>query len=391
MYPSNFNSMSGIFVHEQAAALMKNGCEIRVISPIPWAPFPLNKLSKKWEGYNRVPKKDVLGPIKVYYPRYIEFPKGILLHRSGNFMAMGINKVVNEIYKEFKFDIIHSNVALPDGYSGMIVNRNFKVPQVVTIHGQDFQNTVNKNNKCKEAVLKVLNEADKVITVSNKLRNMVPQKEILNKIVVINNGIDESFIHNNFGKDISSTASNKIKILSVSNLKKAKGIQINLDAISYLTNKYDNLQYDIIGEGEFEGELKSLVKKLNLEKIVNFLGKKSHEEVMQAITDYDIFSLPSYNEGFGIVYVEAMSQGVPVIGVKGQGIEDVIKDGYNGFLAEPQNVNSLIGILDILIGDNEKRKMIGLNGRNTVIRDFTWDANAKKVKKLYEDLVQMKK
>jgi glycosyltransferase involved in cell wall biosynthesis len=121
------------------------------------------------------------------------------------------------------------------------------------------------------------------------------------------------------------------------------------------------------------------------------LGKKSHEEVMQAITDYDIFSLPSYNEGFGIVYVEAMSQGVPVIGVKGQGIEDVIKDGYNGFLAEPQNVNSLIGILDILIGDNEKRKMIGLNGRNTVIRDFTWDANAKKVKKLYEDLVQMKK
>lgn len=391
MYPSNFNSMSGIFVHDQAAALMKNGCEIRVISPVPWAPFPLNKLSKKWEGYNRVPKKDVSGPIIVYYPRYIEFPKGILLHKSGNFMAMGIDKVVNEIYKEFKFDIIHSNVALPDGYSGMIVNRKFKVPHVVTIHGQDFQNTIKKNERCKRAVINVLNNADSIITVSNKLRGMIPEKKLNDKVVVINNGIDESFIKNDYCENIKSKASDKIRILSVSNLKETKGIQINLEAISYLINKYDNIQYDIIGEGQFEGELRNLVQKFNLDKIVTFLGKKNHDEVIKKMSDYDIFSLPSYNEGFGIVYVEAMSQGVPVIGVKGEGIEDVIKDGYNGFLVEPKDVNSLVNVLDLLIGDNEKRKLMGLNGKSTVIKDFTWDTNAKKVKKLYEYLVSNEK
>lgn len=395
MYPSNFNSMSGIFVFKQAKALVQNGCEVKVVSPVPWTPFPFNVVNKKWKGYNNIPDKDVIDSIEVYYPRYLEFPRGILFQKSGYFMAKGIKNIIRKIYKNFKFDLIHSNVALPDGYSGMLINNYFNVPHIVTIHGQDFQNTINKNKKCREAVFRVLNSADKIITVSNKLKNIVKEQEFCYKINVINNGIDDDCFENNIENNIENIKKNeikdKIKILSVSNLKKTKGIQINLRAISQLKGKYGNIQYDIIGEGEFEIQLRKLVRELGLEDIVNFLGKKEHDEVLKSMSDYDIFSLPSYNEGFGTVYIEAMSKRIAVIGVEGEGIEDVIKNGYNGFLVKREDVTSLIDVLDMLIKDDKKRNVIAKNGRNTVIKYFTWNSNAKKVIKLYEKMISTKK
>ncbi|MBP2032466.1 glycosyltransferase involved in cell wall biosynthesis [Clostridium algifaecis] len=395
MYPSNFNSMSGIFVFKQAKALVQNGCEVKVVSPVPWTPFPFNVVNKKWKGYNNIPDKDVIDSIEVYYPRYLEFPRGILFQKSGYFMAKGIKNIIRKIYKNFKFDLIHSNVALPDGYSGMLINNYFNVPHIVTIHGQDFQNTINKNKKCREAVFRVLNSADKIITVSNKLKNIVKEQEFCYKINVINNGIDDDCFENNIENNIENIKKNeikdKIKILSVSNLKKTKGIQINLRAISQLKGKYGNIQYDIIGEGEFEIQLRKLVRELGLEDVVNFLGKKEHDEVLKSMSDYDIFSLPSYNEGFGTVYIEAMSKRVAVIGVEGEGIEDAIKNGYNGFLVKREDVTSLIDVLDMLIKDDKKRNIIAKNGRNTVIKYFTWNSNAKKVIKLYEKMISTKK
>lgn len=391
MYPSNFNNMSGIFVCKQAKALVENGCEVKVVSPVPWTPFPFNAIRKKWKGYNNIPEKDIIDSIEVYYPRYLEFPKGILFHRSGYFMARGIKNVINKIYKNFKFDLIHSNVALPDGYSAMLINGHFNVPHIVTIHGQDFQNTIKKNEKCREAVFKVLNTADKIITVSNKLKDIVKKQRFYHKINVINNGIDDNDIEKDIENTKKSRIKDKIKILSVSNLKETKGIQINLRAISHLKDKYGNIQYDIIGEGEFEAQLRALAKELKLDDIVNFLGKKNHDEVLKIMSDYDIFSLPSYNEGFGTVYIEAMSRKVAVVGIEGEGIEDVIRNGYNGFLVKRKDVTSLVNVLDMLIKDDEKRNMVAANGKNTVIKYFTWNSNAKKVIKLYEESTLIKR
>lgn len=387
MYPSSFNSMSGIFVHQQAEAIKKNGCEVKVVCPVPWSPFPIKYIRRKWKKYADIPQMAIIGSIEVYYPRYIEFPHGILFHKSGYIMAKCIFRTLKKLYGEFKFDIIHSNVAIPDGYAAMLIDKKFNVPHVVTIHGQDFQNTINKNNRCKQAVFRVLNSVDRIITVSSKLKNIVKDEKFYSKISVINNGIDEKYLSNiDF---VKSRKSNKdeIRIFSVSNLKESKGIQLNLEAISRLRNKYVNLQYDIIGTGDFEKSLKRLVRKLNLENQVRFLGKIEHDKLLDCILDYDIFSLPSYNEGFGVAYIEAMSKGIPVIGVKGEGIEDVIKNGYNGFLVNRKDVDDLCDILDKLIQDREKRIKIGINGKNTVKNYFTWDKNAKRVIKLYNELI----
>lgn len=79
MYPSSFNKISGIFVHQQVKALVEEGCEVKVVSPIPYAPYMLSFLNKKWKAYRNVPYRDNIDFIDIYHPRYIEFPRGIFL------------------------------------------------------------------------------------------------------------------------------------------------------------------------------------------------------------------------------------------------------------------------------------------------------------------------
>ena len=391
MYPSTFNSMAGIFVHQQVKTLKEKGIEVKVISPVPLAPFPLNLISKKWARYREIPYKTNIEGIDVYYPRYLEFPKGIMFHRSGFFMAKGIKRIINKVYKEFKFDLIHSHVAVPDGYAGMILNKEFKVPHVVTIHGQDFQNTISRNINCKKALFNVLNHIDKIITVSNKLKNVVKDENFYNKIEVVNNGIDKDYISVDKIQEnyIEKNRINKnlIKILSVSNLKETKGIHINLKAIAKLKEIYSNISYDIIGDGEYRGKLEELIKELGLEDNVSFLGKLEHKEVIDIMKQYDIFSLPSYKEGFGMVYIEAMAQGIPVIGVKGEGIEDAIENGVNGFLVERKNIEELVKIMKFLIEKPYKRIDIGKCAIETVLNKFTWNVNADKMISIYNEMI----
>ena len=384
MYPSTFNKMAGIFVHQQVKALVEQGCEVKVISPVPWAPFPISSISSKWKRYSEIPQKTIMDNVEVYYPRYIEFPKGILFHKSGEFMAKGIEDIVDRIYSEFKFEIIHSHVALPDGYAGSCINKKYNLPHVVTIHGQDFQNTIYKNSSCKDAVFKTLNKADKVITVSGKLKDVVKSEPFNSKVEIINNGIEKKYIcENSLDND-----RDLVEILSVSNLKETKGIQFNIKALANLISKYPNLQYNIIGDGEYKGELSKLVDELGLRNNVNFLGKLDYDEVIKNMRKCHIFSLPSYKEGFGMAYIEAMSQQKPVIGVKGEGISDVIKHGENGFLMSPKNVEELTKILDYLIQNKEERIKIGIKAKETVVNNCTWDINAKKVMNLYKSLTK---
>jgi len=172
MYPSTFNEVNGIFVHQQVKEFKKQGCKVKVVSPIPWTPFPIKYLSKKWKKYSEIPQKMIWEGIEVYYPRYLEFPKALFFASSGKRMYKGFKKTIKEIYRDFRFDIIHAHVALPDGYAGMLIAQNYKKPLVVTIHGQDFQQTIYRGKKCKKNIEEVINYSKKTIVVSNKLKKI---------------------------------------------------------------------------------------------------------------------------------------------------------------------------------------------------------------------------
>lgn len=388
MYPSSFNEIHGIFVHQQIKELIKQGCEVKIVSPVPWAPFPLNKMRAKWKAYSKIPLKYNFEGIQVHYPRYLEFPRGIFLHTSGERMFKAIESLVDNIYQNFKFDIIHSHVALPDGFAGIMVKKKYKVPLIVTIHGQDLQHTIYKTARCRNNLFRVFEQADRIITVSTKLKKLITLEEFSKKVVVINNGIEPEIIGND--SIISNYTDSKI-ILSVSNLIRSKGIDFNLKAISILIKRHQNLKYLIIGDGSEQNALKKLASNLNLNSHVEFLGRLPHHEVMRYMPAAHIFSLPSWSEGFGMVYIEAMAYGKPVIAVRGEGIEDVITNGKTGILVKPKDVDSLAKAIDYLLSHSEEANAIGKRAKELVLKYYTWEENVKKTTKVYKEVLKNEK
>ena len=385
MYPSIFNKVGGIFVHQQVKELQKQGYEVIVISPVPLASFPIKYLSKKWKRYSKIPKKVVLDGIEIYYPRYLTFPKSLFFASSGKRTYIGVKKTVNEIYKNFKFDLIHSHVALPDGYAGMLLAKKYKKNLFVTIHGQDFQQTIYKNKKCKKYIEKIINFSKKTILVSEKLKNIGINKLNINpeKLIVIPNGINADDIYKKKSTPLRQYKGGEI-ILSVSNLTETKGIDLNLRAIAKSKEKYPNIYYLIIGDGKERKNLEKLVKELKVKNYVKFLGQIPYNKVMEYMSICDIFSLPSWNEAFGVVYIEAMAHAKPVIACRGEGIDGIIKDKETGILGKPKDVNSLVGALDFLLSNPKKAKEIGERARKLVLKNFTWTRSVQRIIKIYK-------
>jgi len=279
-------------------------------------------------------------------------------------------------------------VALPDGYAGMKIAQKYKKTLIVNIHGQDFQQTIFKNNKCKKNIEKTINFSEKTIVVSKKLKKVGEKYLEVNKdkIIVVPNGINMRDIYTEKNKNIQEYNGEKV-ILSVSHLIKIKGIDLNLKAIAKLKQKYTDIIYLIIGKGKEKKKLEKLIKELNLQNMVIFIGEISHYKVMECMASCDIFSLPSWNEGFGIVYLEAMAHGKPVIGCKGEGIEDFVENGKTGLLVKPRDVDSLVGALDFLLSRPSEAQDIGKRARDLVLKNYTWGKNTERTIEVYREVL----
>ena len=114
------------------------------------------------------------------------------------------------------------------------------------------------------------------------------------------------------------------------------------------------------------------------------------DKVIKEMLNSDIFVLPSYNESFGIVYLEAMNCKLPIIGTMNEGISDIIVDGENGLLINQGDVDELEKKIELLANDDKKRKKIGENGYNTA-KNITWENNSLKLKQIFQEVIKNNK
>ena len=390
LYPSTFRETAGIFVHEQVKALEKKGVKVEVVSPVPWTPFLLDRLSQEWKAYSEIPAEAMLDGIKVGYPRYLAFPRAWFSASSGHRMYRGVKNAAGKIYQEFPFDLIHAHVALPDGYAGALLAQHFGKPLIVTIHGQDLQHTVERNAACQRAISYVLNSASRTILVSHKLKRLATKYSNLpDKLVVVSNGVDPRNVVLCPVESINQQKEGPT-LLSVSNLVPTKGIDLNLFALQKIRKNHSMFLYLVIGGGPEEAKLRKLARKLGLEKQVEFLGRQPHYQVMKYIAACDIFTLPSWKEGFGVVYLEAMATGKPVIGCEGEGIEDFVEHGKTGLLVKPKDVDSLVEALDCLLSHSEEAQAMGERARTLVLENYTREKNASKTIEVYQEALDGK-
>ncbi|MBN1690981.1 MAG: glycosyltransferase family 4 protein [Dehalococcoidia bacterium] len=390
MYIGAYNELQGIFVHQQALELIKLGCKIRVVCPVPWTPGIFGHFPNKWKRYLDIPARALNEGVVTYYPRYLTFPRNWFYASIGARMYRGIRPAVNDIYRDFKFDIIHAHTALPDGYAGCILKKDYVKPLVVTVHGEDLQFTIHRSSIYKNLITDVFNQADRTIAVSTKLKNIAVKETGLteSKIAVINNGyrMEETDINGRTDELRHKYAGCKI-LLSVSNLINSKGIELNLRAVAHLAHKYPDLKYLVIGSGSELKALRRLVHILKLEGRVEFLGQLPHSEVMKYMALCDIFCLPSWMEGFGVVYLEAAAHGKPVIACAGEGITDVVIHNRNGLLVKPRRLPGLIAAISYLLDNPDKASAMGRCARETV-DGLTWSRNAGQVIDLYNQVVR---
>jgi len=387
MYPSSFNPVAGIFVHEQVKELTRQGQDVRVISPVPWAPWFLG-FKKKWREYKKIKRQEVIDNVKVYHPRFVTFPRAFLFPFTSYTYWRGVKNLVKEISLTFPFDLIHAHVALPDGWGGMMVKKIYNKPFLVSVHGLDVRPKIYKNKKCYQRIEKIFKKADAILANSERTANLIAKiygENLKTKIKIIYNGVSLEDVYQE-SSPIKRRYDSKKIILTVGNLVKLKGINYLIQALPKIIEKVPNLVCLIIGKGEEKENLKRSVEKLNLENYVEFLGPKPHKEVFEYMSISDVFVLPSINEAFGVVYIEAMAHKVPVIGCLGQGIEDIVENEKSGILVRPKNLEDLESALIKLLTDEDFARTIGQAGRKVIEEKFTLRKNAQELMEVYSSL-----
>src|SRR5215475_3374241 len=127
----------------------------------------------------------------------------------------------------------------------------------------------------------------------------------------------------------------------------------------------------IVGDGPERSHLSALARELNISDCVRFLGRVSRPEVARLFRRCTLFALPSRYEGLGCVYLEAMSAAKVAIGGRGQGIEEVIRHGFDGWLIDPANVEQLASSLNTLLSNPALRESVGHQALHTILNGFT--------------------
>lgn len=193
-------------------------------------------------------------------------------------------------------------------------------------------------------------------------------------ISVIPRGISPELI-NNRGRNIHSSNKEQVKILYIGRMIPEKGVHIAISAIGHLVNQLDvkNVQFDLFGNGSdaYIENLKNLIQSLKIEKHVKFHGKVDRSQLLKIYQDYDLFLLPSiFREPFGVVLIEAMAKGVPVVATDTGGIPEVITHELNGLLVSPADSIKMAEAIKRLIDNPLLAQEISNNGIKTVQEKF---------------------
>ncbi|SFT25334.1 glycosyltransferase family 4 protein [Paenibacillus sp. BC26] len=264
----------------------------------------------------------------------------------------------NKIYKDIisthsisNYSITHAHSLFSNGFISMKLKLQFGTPYIVAVRNTDVNIFFKYFFHLRKLGVKILNQAEKVIFLSKSYRdfvinNYIPlenREEFLTKCEIIPNGIDRYWIEN---KGVLKKISEEtLKIIYVGVIDKNKNILTTIKALNILRKKGINIVFTVVGRIVD----KSIYEQIKEIPYLNYLGQKTKEELINIYRDNDIFIMPSITETFGLVYAEAMSQGLPVIYSKGQGFDDQFKEGEVGFHVDCFNPNEIVNrIYDII-------------------------------------------
>ena len=327
-YASPKNKVHGSFFKEQFQGLQRSGEKISVGYNEIWPITQIGRVKEK-----RGISFNVEENLRTYrYKDYNFYPKNPRMFKSFN---KRMEKLYLEIVKkEGKVDIIHAHSAFWGGISAAYVAEKYNIPFVLTEH-TSLENSKYVKDSYFKWIKYAYDSADKLISVGNGLKKEL-KKYTSNEVMVIHNLVDFS----KFKVDNVKNDEEVITFFSLAYLVEGKGMNLLLKAFKEAFNN-ENVSLRIGGDGNQKEELVNLSKELGIEKKVIFLGALDRDDVVKEMNSCDGFLLASEHETFGVVYIEALALGKPVLGTENGGAEDIIKN-YNGIIVENRNHKALV-------------------------------------------------
>ncbi|WP_440054179.1 glycosyltransferase [Pseudoalteromonas sp. T1lg65] len=353
--PSWYPPHKGEFVQQQADALVDLGHDVTVLSiervsprnaiqwVWAWLSLCLSAFSVTQEGKLRVCRASVPGMPK-FYSLYAEL------------FAFKTKRVFAKLRRSLNYhpDVIHAHSLIWAGYAASKLSTQYKIAYLITEHrgrfiNNEFVNRAEKKEMMLPQVRAGLLGASKVLCVSSKLVPYLASLSSETPIDVLANmvDVDRFTLKNKHGNDAHC------RFICVAHVTPLKGHETLIQAFAKLQAAGESASLTIVGDGWYLQTIKALVSDLEVEKQVVFKGHLTQAQVQTELQQADVFVLPSQYEAFGLVYIEAMSVGLPVIATNTGGAIDFVNQ-KNGMLIEPNNADVLYQAMQTMCNKREE-------------------------------------
>jgi colanic acid/amylovoran biosynthesis glycosyltransferase len=287
------------------------------------------------------------------------------------------------------FDIIHCHFG-PNGtiavYIREILGLDAKI--ITTFHGHDLRLAIEKSSIIYK---ELFDKCDLFQCVSNYTRDSLIKLGISSsKLINLPLGIDVKKFPLKWDAKNIIKDDNNIIILTVARLVEEKGLFYGIKAIEQVYNKYKNIfkiKYYIIGYGNLYRPLEDYINAINMKNTIYLLGGENQDEIVKYIKMSDIFLLPSINESFGMVLLEAQAVGLPVIATSVGGTKYAMVENKSGFLVPEKDVDALVEKIEYLLNHPELWPRMGRAGRRFVEEKYDIVKLIKKLERVYEALI----
>lgn len=352
--------------------------------------------------FGELPKEEEIDGIK-----YVRFDSGKLpkapyeLIKSPTGMAklvrdgFDVAGKVNRFVKENDFDVVHAH--FPFASSVLVnLNRGLRDRMVYTAHIGEEKKRFNLNGsapiplKVFSPDLYLMKRVGKSVVLNEPLKDKLVEKGISeDRLEAIPNGVDVEYF--NLSEEEVERVRERyglgsyVTVMFSGTVTPRKGVEHLIKAGEMLN---DNVLFLIVGNTELDKEYAERVMDYARERDVNasFTGFVPYEDLVGLYSACDIFVLPSFDEGFGMVLTEALASGKPLVGSNVGGIPMQVKDGWNGFLVEPGDERQLAEKIGYMVKNEEERVSMGERSRRLAEDEFDWSRIAERYLEVYEEI-----
>ena len=398
-YRSNpYSGGQGIYLKFLSRALVERGHQVDVISGEPWPELDERVRLIKLPGLNLFAADNHVTALRArHLLSWTDFIEWLSMLTGGFAEPYTFGRRLVQYFKRHRpdYDLVHDNQSLS---YGTLQLQKMGVPLVTTIHHpitSDLRIALKNAENWKLRLLirrwhsflrmqkKVVSQLDYLVTVSEASRSEIARDFAVPEagMQVVHNGIDTEVF-----QPIPSVKRQACTVMATASADAPlKGLNYLLHAVAQLADELPELRLILLGKLKEDGATAQLIQRLHLADRITLHSGLTSRQVAGLYAEATCAVVPSVYEGFGFPAGEAMACGVPVIATDGGALPEVVGDA--GITVPAQNADAIADALRLLLHDGSLRRRLAEDGRERILKKFSWDLAAGQMEKLYRRVI----